>query len=281
MRAAWQAFRLIHPFPTVMVVATSLLLVLVAHGGNPGLLFLVRAGATVALSQVAVGALNEIVDLERDRVAQPEKPLPSGLVSKHVALCMVFLPLVAIIPLAGSFGVTSLILVGAGTAGGLAYDLWLKPTPISILGYLIGFLCLLTWIWHIAGGFSPAFLLVYPVGTLALLAAHLGQSYPDIEGDRSLGQRGLAAVLGPERTLRALLLSYWTVTFIAGVLVVATQAVLPALFVGVAVILGGAMALTGSISLRSRRVRTLLFYLLAPGLVVLAIACFIAISRLH
>ena len=37
------AIRLIHPFPVTVVVLTTLLLVAVAHGGNPGAGFLARA----------------------------------------------------------------------------------------------------------------------------------------------------------------------------------------------------------------------------------------------
>ncbi|GAC1631744.1 MAG: hypothetical protein NVS4B2_16000 [Chloroflexota bacterium] len=198
------AVRLIHPFPVALVVVTSEVLLLVAHHGSPGASTLWRSGSVVLLSQIAVGALNDRRDWRLDAIAQPRKPIPSGLIEPRHATAIVIASLLALVPFAATFGPIAFCLTALGTAAGLAYDVWLKPTRFSIAGYIVGFLALITWIWVVAGHITGAFLAVYPVGTFLLLSAHLAQSFPDIESDRRTGQHGLASRLGMRMT-------YWSI----------------------------------------------------------------------
>jgi 4-hydroxybenzoate polyprenyltransferase len=271
--------RLVHPFPVTVVVLTTILLVVVAHRGNPGALVLLRAGAVILLSQAAVGALNDYVDRFVDARTQPEKPIPSGLVAPPLALSIVCISSALLIPVALSFGPISLLLAGVGTAAGITYDLWLKPTPFSFAGYLVGFLTLLTWVWEIAGRFSVWFALVYPVGCLLLVAAHLAQSLPDIEADRRVGNLGLAVLLGPIWSFRAVLVLYAAVTLGGLALAVATRS-----YGALTLIVAAALLAIGA-WLRSRRsfdrsARQVIFRLLAPGLALLGIGGLLALTVL-
>lgn len=274
------AVRLIHPFPVAVVVVTSGVLLELAHHGGVATPFLVRACATVLCSQIAVGALNDYVDRFSDALVQPDKPIPSGVATPRTALVLVAVGLVGLLPLALSFGALSFVLIASGTAGGLAYDLVLKRTPFSVLGYIVGFLLLVTWIWSIAGRLSLGFLILYPAGALLVTAAHLAQSLPDIETDREVDARGLAVALGVKRSVLAILLCYLALTL--GTIAIALRAGVPIL--AIAPLAGLALAVGVARRLRSlgytRSARLSAFKALAPALAAIAISAAIACIRL-
>lgn len=199
---------MIHPFPVMVVVLMSALLLVIAQHGHVGGAFTSRAVSVVLLSQIAVGAYNDYHDRFYDARMQAAKPIPSGRVRPQVAGALALVAVMLFVPLAASFGWPAFGLASLGLAAGLAYDQWLKPTPWSILGYLIGFLTLITWIWYVTSSLPAWFPLLYLAGPFVLGAAHLAQSFPDIETDRELGHRGLAATLGVEGTFLALVALY-------------------------------------------------------------------------
>ncbi len=272
--------RLIHPFPVCVVILTSAGLMIVARGGWPGFSVLARALIVVLLSQIAVGALNDYADRHTDARTQPEKPIPSGLVSPGEALALA-LAAALLLPLtAAGFGGWSAAIAGGGTAAGLAYDLGLKRTPLSFLAYVVAFLCLVTWIWLIAGRLTPIFFAVYPAGACLLTAAHLANALPDIEIDRSLGQRGLSTILGPERSLIVILTLYALVAVSSAVLALHDRSVF-----GLALTLAGSLlaalaAIAGSRHLQDRSTRKTVFRLIAPAIALLALGALVALSRL-
>lgn len=274
------AVSLIHPFPVSIVVVSSLILLIIAHRGLPSLDVLVRAGAVVLLSQVSVGALNDFHDRALDAVTQPQKPLPAGLVPPGVALLLAAASLVLFVPLALTFGWVAFILSMLGTAAGLAYDLWLKATPLSFAGYVAGFLLLLTWVWLVAGHLTLALFLTYPPGALLIVAAHLAQSLPDIESDQATGQRGLAVVLGPRRTLCAIF-TFYVAAGIAGGAAALRAGSAAALVLGLAS-LGLAFASLPSArhAVRHRPARIAVFHLMAPAIALLSLGSVLAASTI-
>lgn len=273
--------RLIHPFPVTIVVATTVLLVVLFHRGTTGFVFMLRAAGVILSSQITVGALNDYVDRDRDAAVQPRKPIPSGLVPARAALALSLLALILFIPLAATFGALAFGMIALGTAAGIAYDLWLKPTPLSFTAYLVGFLSLITWIWLIDSRFTAGYLLIYPLGALLLIAAHLAQSFPDIETDRAVDSRGLAAILGPVRTFGLIAAAYVTVAAAAIVLAVFAHtyaALAMALVAGVILVPVTRLGIAGTDN-HDTRVR--IFHLVAPGIGLLAIASLLALSSLN
>lgn len=279
-RPVISAIRLIHPFPVAVVVATTGVLLELAHHGGLPVSALLRGCGAVLCSQVAVGAYNDYADRFSDALVQPRKPIPSGLASPATARRLVVLGLVGMVPLALSFGVASLVLVLAGTAAGLAYDRWWKRTPVSVAGYVLGFLILVTWIWAIAGRLTIGFLILYPAGALLVTAAHLAQSLPDVETDREVGAHGLAVALGVELSARLILACYAALAVGAAVLSTiagaAWLAVLPA--AGLAMVIGAAVRLDRDAYSYRSRVAT--FRVVAPALGMLAVTAVIATTRL-
>lgn len=191
--------RLVHPGPAAAVIALSAVLgaVLAAQAGRaPLTVALLLSVLGVAGSQILTGALNDWADRERDAIVQPDKPIPSGLVTSGAALRLAAagaaLQLAATIPL-GALTVV-LGLVASGSA--IAYDLWLSRTPLSVAPYLVSFGVLPLWVAAGVGvPFERVALAPVIVGPFAA-AAHLANALRDFDADRRLGSRNLAQVLG-------------------------------------------------------------------------------------
>ena len=204
VRAVVAAIRLVHPAPAATVVALSAVLgaILAGQSGlDPGWR-LVLTTLAVAGSQIMTGALNDWADRDRDRVAQPSKPIPSGAVSPAIALWIagagVALQLGASLPL----GPVPLLLGATASASAVAYNLWLSRTPFSVLPYLVSFGLLPLWV--AAGvGVDLARVAVAPliVGPFAA-AAHLANTLRDFDADARLGSRNLAQSLGRATAFR-------------------------------------------------------------------------------
>ena len=196
--------RLVHPAPAATVVALSAVLgaILAAQagvepGGRLALTILAVAG-----SQILTGALNDWADRDRDRLAQPSKPIPSGAVTPDGALVVAgfgaILQLLASLPL----GPLALVLGMVASASAAAYNLWLSRTPLSVLPYLVSFGLLPLWV--AAGvGVDLARVAVAPllIGPFAA-AAHLANTVRDFDGDARIGSRNLAQTLGRATAFR-------------------------------------------------------------------------------
>jgi 4-hydroxybenzoate polyprenyltransferase len=196
--------RLVHPAPAATVIALSAVLgaILSAQSGiEPGWRLALTTMA-VAGSQILTGALNDWADRDRDRIAQPSKPIPSGAVTPRVALGVAVggaaLQLVASVLL----GWLPLLLGAGASSSAVAYNLWLSRTPLSVLPYLISFGLLPLWVAAGVGvdlvRVAAAPLIVGPFAA----AAHLANTLRDFDGDARLGSRNLAQALGRTAAFR-------------------------------------------------------------------------------
>jgi 4-hydroxybenzoate polyprenyltransferase len=260
-----------HAVPILVVMTATTAFALLASGGWPGLGTTFRLLGAMFGGQLAIGAINEIVDAELDSVAKSEKPIPSGLVTLRGAWIVTACGLVSMAVLASSFGAGPLVLCALGTGSGIAYSLWFKRTIWSWIPYLIALPLLPIWVWASLEAVDPALLAVYPIGVPAVIAVQIAQSLPDVEADRASGVRTLAVAMGRRRAL----FTCWALLSGAAVLasVIATSAVDRATFViGAA---GIAFALvTGNVVIWKRNVRRgemACFPCIAAGAVVLGI----------
>jgi 4-hydroxybenzoate polyprenyltransferase len=92
-----------------------------------------------------------------------------------------------------------LLLVGLGTACGWAYDLWLKPTPLSFVPFAIAFPLMPFWIGVLAARPLTSLLILFLGGSPLATAIHLADSIPDRNRDRGAGLKTLAVALGKPR----------------------------------------------------------------------------------
>lgn len=192
-----------HAVPIIVVMTATAAFALIAAGGWPGLGAMVRLLGAMLGGQLAVGAVNELVDVELDRVAKPHKPIPAGIVSERGARIVTACGLVVMAALSLTFGISSFLLCTLGTGTGIAYSLWFKRTIWSWVPYLVALPLLPIWVWAALSEIDPGIFAVYPVGALAVIAVQLAQSLPDVEGDRATGVRTLAVALGEVNARRA------------------------------------------------------------------------------
>jgi 4-hydroxybenzoate polyprenyltransferase len=237
VRTIAAAIRVVHPAPALAVTLLSGVLgaILLAQAGRSLDAAWVATVASVAGSQIFVGATNDLVDRGRDAAAgRFDKPLATGDLSPGAAVWIASFGLAVLI--AGSLRLSGLFLAlgSAATGSALAYNLWLSRTPLSVLPYVISFAILPIWI-AVGVGVDPARVAAAPflVAPFAA-AAHLANAVRDFDADAALGSRNLAQILGRQRSLRVA----WTLAVAVGVLVgawllVAGPAELPAIALGV------------------------------------------------
>lgn len=196
----WQIFlgylTLPHLPAILLVEAATAGFAVIAWGGLPPLDLLARLLLAMLGGQVAIGAVNEIIDLPDDRTGNPGKPLPSGTVSLHGARVMAGAGLVLMTLVGATLGLQSLALLALGTGLGLAYDLWFKRSRWSWAPYLLALPLLPIWVFVSLDRFDARLLLIYPLGALSAVGVHFAQALPDIESDRAAGLATPTTLLG-------------------------------------------------------------------------------------
>lgn len=213
--------RLVHPAPTIAVVALSAALggiLSVQAGGaalDPRVMLTVLA---VLGSQITTGALNDWVDRDRDAVVQPTKPIPAGHVTPRSALAVAGLGLALQMLASVPLGTAPLLLGLTALASAVAYNLWLSRTVLSVVPYLVSFGLLPLWIATGVGvpveRVAAAPLLVGPFAA----AAHLANALRDFDADRRIGSGSLVQRLG----MRSAFALAWGLAMAVGVAVGAT-----------------------------------------------------------
>jgi 4-hydroxybenzoate polyprenyltransferase len=163
--------------------------------------------------QCSIGALNDLVDRESDRIAKAGKPIPSGSVSPTVARMMVVVG--AAIGLGLAVVVDGPPLVALAIAGlmiGYGYDLVAKGTPLSWLPFAVGIPLLPVYGWFGAtGGLASWFVALLPMSVLAGGAVAIANASADLERDEASGTASVATSLGIDRSWW-LLAGLWVTT---------------------------------------------------------------------
>jgi 4-hydroxybenzoate polyprenyltransferase len=104
-----------------------------------------------------------------------------------------------------ALGLTPLLLLIAGTACGLGYNLGLKDSRLSALPFVVALAVLPPFVWTALDVYRDEYLLLYAIGLPLALAAHLANALPDVEADSAAGRGGLVVTLGRGRTLALLI----------------------------------------------------------------------------
>jgi 4-hydroxybenzoate polyprenyltransferase len=192
--------RLGHPFPSSLDGLVTAVLALVAGAGPARAALL---GLAMACLQVSIGALNDRLDVERDRGRKPGKPIPAGLVGSRAALVVVVAGLLVGLGASALAGPAVLVVGVVGTAVGWAYDARLKTTVLAWLPFAVGLPLLPIYAWVGATGRIPApFGLLVPLAVVAGAGLALLNGLADIERDRAAGVDTPAVRLGARRSRR-------------------------------------------------------------------------------
>ncbi len=193
------AVRLVHPAPTAAVTLLSGLLgaVLLAESAQPIGGRWWATWAAVLGSQVFTGAINDLVDRNRDTAAgRVNKPLASGDISPEGALWVASGGLALQLAASLQLGTLPLALGAAATLSALAYNLWLSRTPLSVVPYLVSFGLLPVWVAAGVGVPLDRVTAAVPLVAPFAAAAHLANVARDYETDAEAGSRCAAQLLG-------------------------------------------------------------------------------------
>lgn len=203
-----RAIRIIHPFPTLLNVAATAGLAVVAWGGVPPGGLLARMLVVMLCAQSAIGIVNDCFDRELDAANKPWKPIVAGAVSPAAAVAAAAAFVATTIGVAASLGRGSLGLAALGLACGLLYDARLKRTVWSAVPYMIAIPTLPLWVWVTLDEWRPVLMWLLPLGMLIGLALHLANTVPDLDADRAQGIEGMAHRLGAGRSMALAWASY-------------------------------------------------------------------------
>ena len=166
--------------------------------------FLICAGGNI---------VNDLVDIEVDRVNRPDRVLVRGALSKRYAIVLaVLVNIVAVLlALAVNLTVTSIALVVIALL--LLYNLWLKRVPLA--GNIV--IATLGGLTFMTGGFAidklmaltlPGPLIPAVYAFFFHLVREIIKDVEDIEGDRRVGIKTLSQVIGVRNSLSLALLLF-------------------------------------------------------------------------
>ena len=206
--------------------------------------------------QFAIGAINDVADAGRDRDAGRSKPIPAGVLPPARAALIGVTCLVVGLGLAATVGVGVLGLAALGAAAGIAYDLRLKGTPVSWLGFTLGIPILPLFAWLGASGSIPGAILVAAVVALPAGAAlALANELPDMERDEAAGLSSASRLLGRRRAwaVGALLHAVVAVSAAIGFGALGGRPDLWAALIATFAVLGVGLALGAGASVRRRQ----------------------------
>ena len=198
-----------------------------AAPGLPDLLATVVAGLTV---NIAIVGINQVTDVEIDRINKPFLPIAAGDLSLGGAKAIVAVCCVVPLAMGVTQGLVETLAVAAGLAVGALYSLppfRLKRFPVAASLCISGVRSIVVNLgvyWHFAGQIDPpvwalcAFVLPFSLAIAVL------KDVPDIEGDRRFAIRTFTVRMGPEPVFRlgmaALLIAYAGMILIAPPLLV-------------------------------------------------------------
>ena len=174
---------------------------------------------------IAIVGVNQITDVEIDRINKPWLPIAAGVLSMSGARVVVIVCTTVPLLLAVTQGAVETVAVATGLAVGALYSLppfRLKRFPVAASLCITGVRSLVVNLgvyWHFAGRIdAPVWALCLFVLPFSFAIAVL-KDVPDIEGDRAYSIRTFTVRLGGQRVfqigLAALALAYAGMIFVA------------------------------------------------------------------
>ena len=209
LRLYWELAR---PFTLVAPALGMFTGSVIALGASPAIPLTPWVGAKIALGTLmaavlnaASNTLNQVTDLEADRINKPDRPIPAGRVSPEEALRLSGWLYAAAFLLATPVGPQCTLLAGSAAVLTVLYSappFRLKAVPYlanlviavprGVLLKVAGWSCVRDF-----GRMEPWY--IGAIFGLFLLGATTTKDFADIRGDRAAGFRTLPVVLGTRR----------------------------------------------------------------------------------
>ena len=161
-------------------------------------------GLGMTALQFGIGAVNDLVDVSHDARSKPGKPIPSGLVDPAGARVVAAASFAVGLLLSALAGPPTLLIAILVAGIGLAYDLVLKGTRWSWVGFAVGIPLLPVYAWLGATGSLPlAFAVLVPAAVATGAGLALANGLADVERDRMAGVDSVVGSLGAARAVTA------------------------------------------------------------------------------
>jgi len=202
----WAVVRLLRPLNFVLFLAGVTLGGFLSGGeaAFEGLLGvrLFMAALSAALIGGAANSLNDVYDLEIDRINRPSRPLPSGLVGPRVAWGLWVLGTAAGVLLSVRLSAVHVVMALTSAALLFAYSAVLKRTLFTgnLVVALVVALALVYGGWAV--GPPGSSLVAAAFAFLTTLAREVVKDMEDSAGDAALGARTLPVVRGPAAAVK-------------------------------------------------------------------------------
>jgi len=192
--------RLVNSAMVGLAVVVAAVIVYGVMGAPPDPLALALAFATATAIAASAMILNDIVDVEIDRVNAPWRPLVKGTISARTAWACFAAATLAGLAAAAATGVETLALAAAAWALGVVYDLWGKRSGLPG-NIMVAFATSMPFLYAmaLAGCFCGDVLVFWAIVFLTVLAREIAKDIADVEGDKLAGARTLPVVAGPRR----------------------------------------------------------------------------------
>jgi 4-hydroxybenzoate polyprenyltransferase len=189
------------------------------------------SAAAVLLAQLAMGLLNDLLDVDRDRMGGAKnKPIADGIIPPGNASFAIAVLLLLLIPLSLQNGTVAGLYVLSTLVVGFVHNRWLHTTALSWVGWSATFALLTFFVTY--GGWGHEADGSAPLTTFVVLSAVLGfcvhflTSLPDLVVDNQAGVRHLplrvALRTGAPRLMVVSIVA--TVVVVAAIVVTTAQA---------------------------------------------------------
>jgi homogentisate phytyltransferase / homogentisate geranylgeranyltransferase len=203
----------------------GLYLIAAAEGDAPGALDLLATLVAGLSVNIAITGVNQLTDVEIDRINKPFLPIAAGELSMSGARAIVVACTAIPLAMAVTQGLVETVAVAAGLAVGALYSLppfRFKRFPVAASLCITGVRSLVVNLgvyWHFAGDIAP------PVWALCLFvlpfsfAIAVLKDVPDLEGDRQYSIHTFTVRMGGGRVfaigMGALAIAYGGMIFVA------------------------------------------------------------------
>ena len=178
------------------------------------------AATVTVLVAAGANALNDACDVEADRINRPERPLPSGSVTRRVAVGLFVVLSVAALVISWILSAEHFVICTAVVVGLLLYNVRLQH--VAVVGNLIVAASVAATL--VFGAIADGIVVDVYVGAafafLTTLARELVKDLEDVTGDTVAGSRSLPVLAGEP-------VSRW----IAGAIIVLTAGLVPMPFI--------------------------------------------------
>jgi geranylgeranylglycerol-phosphate geranylgeranyltransferase len=179
--------KFLRPINFLITFLTAVVAVFICSVDNFSFQVAILAGLSAGLTASAGNIINDIFDIEIDKINRPDRPLPSGKISHKEALVLYFIFLLLSFILSWFVNQEAFLIVTGTTSLLFLYSKYLKKIPL--VGNIL--VALLTGLVFIYGGVAvenPAAAVIPALFAFVInLIREIVKDMQDVEGDKKAG----------------------------------------------------------------------------------------------